>query len=114
MNKTDSLHFMAHTFALNFIEAPLMLNRQTNEFFLQVSTGAKSHLHLYFRDTSVYAEMRYNETAVFEFCDPYNDNDELLHWVRGLLRDCMCGRDYAAMGVHDVLNDGWKTLDSLY
>lgn len=113
MNKTDTFNFLQHTLALNYINAPLTFNPVTKEFCLDVSTGAKSHLHLYFRDEEIFAEMRYGETDRFRFDDPYNDNDELLYWVRGLFRDCMCGRDYAAMGVHTVLSDGWKTLDSI-
>lgn len=114
MNKTDAFTFLQHTLALNFISAPLTFNRATKEFYLEVSTGAKSHLNLYFRDTDIFAEMRYSETDTFDYHDQYNnasDNDDLLYWVRSLLRKCLCGRDYAAMGVHAVLNDGWKTLD---
>lgn len=113
MNKTEAFNFLVHALALNGIEAPLQFNQITKQFYLQVSTGAKSHLHLYFRDDGVFAEMRYGETSEFKFSDQYNDNDELLYWVRGLFRDCMCGRDYAAMGVHSILSDGWKTLDTL-
>lgn len=113
MNKTDAFTFLLHTLALNGIEAPLEFNSSTKQFYLQISTGAKSHLHLYFRDDEIFAEMRYNETAEFKFDHPYHDNGELLYWVQGLFRDCMCGRDYAAMGVHSVLSNGWKTLDNL-
>lgn len=113
MTPENSFAFLLHIFALNSIEAPLVYHPLKKQFYLQVSTGAKSHLHLYFLNDEIFADMRYGETDRFRFDDPYHDNDELLYWVRGLLRDCMCGRDYAAMGVHAVLNDGWKTLDSI-
>ncbi len=113
MNKTEAFNFLQHTLALNHIDASLVFHRLYNQFYLQVSTGAKSHLHLYFKEDGIFAEMRYDEKSEFKFDDPYNDNDELLYWVRSLFRDCMCGRDYAAMGVHEVLSNGWKTLDSM-
>jgi hypothetical protein len=69
--------------------------------YIDLQTGMKSHLHIYFEEGKYIAKMRYNEqTELADFSD-----------LVFAIRRCTHGRDYMSSQIMSVYSNGFGELD---
>lgn len=83
---------------LELTRASIQLGWDSNNVpYIDVMTGMKSHLHLYYDDGQYIARMRYDEVRTIE------DFEDFFFALRG----CMCYRDYMSSQWVEIHNEGF-------
>jgi hypothetical protein len=70
--------------------------------YIDIQTGMKSHLHIYFERGEYVAKMRYNEeTVLTDFLDLYF-----------AIKRCTHGRDFMSGSIVEVYKNGFGEMDN--
>lgn len=78
-------------------DVPLTLEKD----YIDLDTGMKSHLHLYYEDGNYVAKMRYGEEV----------NILYFSCLHSAIRDCEHGRGFMASRIEKLYNEGFGDIE---